>query len=72
MKSIQFFALENSNSQYGLSKISEKIYKETEEKIDSSKATRIAAFNKILELNNELHLSSDGQSLTREELYERN
>ena len=72
MKSIQLFAFENSNSQYGLSKISEKIYKETEEKIDPAKATRIAAFNKILELNNELHLSSDGRTWTREELYERN
>lgn len=54
-----------------LAKLSEMIHQETEEKLDPSKTTRMAAFNKILELNKELHLSSEGQTWTREELHER-
>ncbi len=52
-----------------LSKISTMVQKETEEKIIPNK--KMQAFQRILALNEELHLKSDGKKWTREEIYER-
>ena len=52
-----------------LSKLSEMVHKETEEKLEPS--SKMKAYQKLLALNEELHLKSGGRNWTREELYER-
>lgn len=52
-----------------LGTISSSEIKITEEKITSN--LKIQAYTKLLALNDELHLNSNGRKWTREELYER-
>ncbi len=52
-----------------LSMLSGMVQKETEEKIVPDR--KMQAYTKLLALNDELHLNSNGQKWTREELYER-
>ena len=52
-----------------LSKLCELVRTQTETKKEPSK--KMQAFQRILALNEELHLKSDGTKWTREELYER-
>ena len=52
-----------------LSALSGMVQKETEEKIIPNR--KMQAYTKLLALNDELHLNSNGQKWTREELYER-
>lgn len=52
-----------------LSKLCEMVKTQTDTKKEPSK--KMQAFQKILALNEELHLKSDGTKWTREELYER-
>lgn len=52
-----------------LSILSGMVQKETEEKIIPDR--KMQAYTKLLALNDELHLNSNGQKWTREELYER-
>lgn len=52
-----------------LSMLSGMVQKETEEKIVPDR--KMQAYTKLLALNKELNLSSDGKKWTREELYER-
>lgn len=52
-----------------LSKLCDLVKTGTEEKKEPSK--KMQAFQRILALNEELHLKSDGTKWTREELYER-
>ena len=52
-----------------LSMLSGMVQKETEEKIIPDR--KMQAYTKLLALNDELHLNSNGQKWTREELYER-
>jgi len=52
-----------------LSKLCEMVKTETEEKKEPSK--KMQAFQRLLALNEELHLSSEGRTWTREELHER-
>lgn len=52
-----------------LAKLCEMVKDQTEEKKEPSK--KMQAFQRILALNEELHLSSEGRTWTREELHER-
>jgi len=52
-----------------LSKLCEMVKTETEEKKEPSK--KMQAYQRLLALNEELHLSSEGRTWTREELHER-
>jgi transcriptional regulator with XRE-family HTH domain len=52
-----------------LAMLSGMVQKQTEEKIIPDR--KMQAYTKLLALNQELHLSSDGKKWTREELYER-
>ncbi len=49
--------------------ISNVVQRETKEK--NSFDRKLQAYTKLLNLNHELHLSSNGRKWTREELYER-
>ncbi|WP_318662590.1 helix-turn-helix transcriptional regulator [Treponema sp.] len=52
-----------------LAALSSIVQKETEDKIEPNK--RKEAFQKVLALNEELHLKSDGERFTREDLYKK-
>lgn len=51
-----------------LSKLSDMVHRETEEKLEPS--PRMKAYQKLIALNEELHLKSGGRNWTREELTE--
>ena len=52
-----------------LATVSNMVQKETEDKLEPDK--KMQAYSKLLSLNEELHLSSNGKKWTREDLYER-
>lgn len=56
---------------YLLSKLNSMFHNEKEEIIEQNTITKVLAFQKILAMNNELKLKSDGKKWNREELYER-
>lgn len=54
-----------------LSKLSSLVHNETEKLIEPTTSNKMQAFQKILSMNEELHLKSDGKKWSREDLYER-
>lgn len=55
-----------------LLKLTSLVHNETEKLIEPSTSNKMQAFQKILSMNEVLHLKSDGKKWSREDLYERN